>query len=305
MFSYPSLPATAFENDVAPLLDATCNICHTNTAIAPLDLRTVGYDLDDPDTYRTWVDIYDRVVNGEMPPQGIPLPEDEVVDAALTSLKNALIDANLASREGQRVPLRRLTRLEYAYTLHDLLGVAERKSLTLSKSLPAEADSIGFDTVAANQGISPLHIRSYLSVADDVLDSVLALGPRPPTKTHKIDYSKSGYLAFAADFEYLGFGIIKPLHDAYVAFFDTGSTYMFHSGTEGYAVPYPGQYRVSIDAYPYQPKSPVTLTVYLGRAAGTAASLDELIGSFDLTAPRTVEITTYLKPGDSDCSIRR
>ena len=39
--------------------------------------------------------------------------------------KQALTDANLRARDGQRTPLRRLTRLEYAYTIQDLLGLDE------------------------------------------------------------------------------------------------------------------------------------------------------------------------------------
>ena len=31
-------------------------------------------------------------------------------------------------------------------------------------------------------------------------------------------------------------------------FYDTGSTYMLHTEAEGYAVPFPGRYRVTMDA---------------------------------------------------------
>ncbi len=80
-------------------------------------------------------------------------------------------------------------------------------------------------------------------------------------------------------------------------FFEVG-TYIFHSQTEGYFVTYPGRYRVTVDAYPYQADTPVNLMVYRGVKAGVAASLDELAGSFDLEGPRTVEITPFMRPGD-------
>lgn len=288
----------SLREDVKPLVDAACMACHNGVAIAPLDMANLGYDLTDSDTYHSWERIYERIVRGEMPPAGIPLPSDEIVDKALSSLESALTEQNLRQRNGKRVPLRRLTQLEYAYTLHDLLRISERDSLELSSTLPAEAATIGFNTIAANQGISALHVKSYLEVANKALDKVLLYGSPPPRVTHKIDYSKSSYLAFAAYGKLLGFGIVKRLSDAYVAFFDGGSTYMFHSEIEGYQVPHAGWYKVSVDVYPYQAKSPVTLTVYRGRKAGIVASLDDLIGVFDLTEPQVAEVSTYLVPGD-------
>ena len=98
----------------------------------------------------------------------------------------------------------------------------------------------------------------------------------------------------------LGCGGIVKLDDAYATISETGSTFLFHSVAEGYAVPYPGRYRVTVEAYPYQADTPVTLTLYRGTKPGAAASLDELIGAWDLVGetPRTVEATPFLRPGD-------
>ena len=64
-------------------------------------------------------------------------------------------------------------------------------------------------------------------------------------------------------------------------------------------MPYPGRYRVTVTAYPYQADTPVTLTLYQSARAVGPASLDDLIGSFDLVGdiPRTVEVTPFLRPG--------
>ena len=132
------------------------------------------------------------------------------------------------------------------------------------------------------------------------LDLALALGPRPTSRRHTIDYAKSRYLYGISVAKGLGLGIVKQLDDAFVAFFDFGSTYTFHSRTDGYEVPAPGRYRVTVEAYPYQAVSPVTLKLYKGHLAGAAASLDELIGTFDLVGdePRIVEVTPFLRTGD-------
>ena len=228
----------------------------------------------------------------------MPRPDAAVVETALGSLKRALVDANLAARGGQRTPLRRITRLEYAYTISDLLQLDEAVGMELSQVLPAEADSGGFDTVAARQSMSPLHVQAYLDAADRALDAALQVGPRPATDTYHIDYAQSRYLWGISVARGLGLGIVKKVDDAFVMFFDFGSTYTFHSVSEGFQVPRPGRYRVTVDAYPYQAETPVNLTIYRGLMAGVAASLDELIGSFDLTGPRTVEVTPFLRPGE-------
>ena len=210
--------------------------------------------------------------------------------SALDSLRDALLEANRAERAGQRTPLRRLTRLEYEYTIRDLLGIDPDVAASLANDLPEETDTGGFDVVAENQGISPLHVRSYLTAAAGALDEALRAGPRPETRTVEIDYQKSPYLNRNSVGEYLGAGIVKIVDDAAVMFFEGGSTYTFHSMTEGFLVESPGRYRVTIDAYPYQATSPITLTLFHGNQQGVATaalnSLDRLVRPGGARRPR-------------------
>ena len=292
--------AQSFGADVAPLVQTSCVRCHGAQTITPLNLDSLGFNLADHDTFQAWEAVYERLEREEMPPASAPRPDQALVDTALTSLKRALVEANLATRGEQRTPLRRLTRLEYGHTVSDLLHLDEAVGADLARGLPAEADSGGFDTVAANQSMSPLHVQNYLEAADRALDAAIVFGPPPPTEPYHIDYAKSRYLYGMSLAKGLGLGIVKQLDDAYVAFFDFGSTYTFHSLQEGFAVPYPGRYRVSVEAYPYQADTPVGLMVYKGRLPGVAASLDELIGSFEFVGdtPRTVEVTPFMRPGE-------
>jgi len=293
--------AGSFEADVEPLFEASCLTCHVGTETTPLDLSVLGRDLADRETFRLWERIFDRVSGGEMPPPGARRPAQRIVDSALDSLRGALLEANRAERAGQRTPLRRLTRLEYEYTIQDLLGIDPDVAASLANDLPEETDTGGFDVVAENQGISPLHVRSYLTAAAGALDEALRTGSRPETRTVEIDYRKSPYLNRNSVGEYLGAGIVKIVDDAAVMFFEGGSTYTFHSMTEGFLVDMPGRYRVTIDAYPYQATSPITLTLFHGNQQGVAtAALNSLIGSFDLVEPegRVVEVTPYLRPRD-------
>jgi hypothetical protein len=292
--------AQSFESEVAPLVETSCLQCHGARTVTPLNLSQLGFDLTDAETVRAWTKVYERVEKGEMPPASARRPDTAVVETALGSLKAALVDANRTARGGQRTPLRRLTRLEYGYTLEDLLGIDPAVASNLAQELPAEADSGGFDTVAANQSMSPLHVRAYLEVADRALDAALLMGPRPETERHQRFYAQSPYLYGIANARALGLGSILQLDDAYVMFFDFTSTYTFHSDSEGIRVTEPGRYNVAVEAYAYQGTSPVNLMVYQGKKAGVVASLDNLIGSFDFEGetPRTVEMSAYLGPGE-------
>ena len=184
-----------------------------------------------------------------MPPASAPQPDQALVDTALVSLKTALVGANLTARGGQRTPLRRLTRLEYGYTIQDLLHLDEAVGAELATLLPAEADSGGFDTVAANQSMSPLHVRSYLEAADRALDAALVVGPPPAIQHHNIDYAKSPGLFGLSDCDFLACGAILKQDDGYATFSQVSATFMFHSMSEGFGVAYPGRYRVSVEAY--------------------------------------------------------
>ena len=299
MFVVGHASADSFEAEVEPMLEASCLLCHGEGTVTPLNMQELSYDLGDAEVYRTWQHIYNRIERGQMPPMEVTDTVQSLIENALAALKPALVDANIAARGGSRAELRRLTQLEYAYSLQDLLHLDAETATAMASELPAAADTGGFDTVAKNQDISPLHVRGYLRAADRALDAAIQLGPRPESERFEIEYRKSPFLYTLSTQEVFGLGVTKLLDDGVATFFDIVSTYAFYTESEGYNVPSPGRYRVTLDAYPYQADSPVILTLYSGKKQGIVASLDNLIGSYDLVEPegRVVEEITYLEPG--------
>ncbi len=288
-----------FEAGVRPLLEGSCMACHGARTSTPLNMEALSFDLADRKVYKTWERIFERVQNGEMPPRKSMLPEEGIVETAMSTLEASLVHANLQARGDQRTPLRRLTRLEYQYTIEDLLKIEPEVAQTIAETLPADADSGGFDTVADKQGISALHVRSYLDAADAALDAAIQLGPRPETMRHTIEYQTSGYVKLIEEGEFLGAGIIKRVGDGVAYFMDGGATYTIHTKSEGWDVPAPGQYRVVMDAYPYQQTSPIVLTLHRGEMSGSAAALNDLLGTWDMTSPEPTdyEVTAFMRPG--------
>ncbi|MEM7233519.1 MAG: DUF1592 domain-containing protein, partial [Planctomycetota bacterium] len=282
-----------FRSKFAPLIESSCIDCHGDDTKTTLSFASLKNDLSDAETFRRWERIFDRVERGEMPPKRKARPDVQQLQEAQNSLRTALHEASLAQQERVgRVPLRRLTNLEYEYTLHDALGI----STPLAKRLPPESELSKFDTVAGGQAISPVHIRSYLDAADVALNEAIQLGRRPPMQPRLLDYPNSKYIAMWFDRPIRNGGsTIKRVDDGVVTF--EKKNHAMRSDNMGFRVWYPGQYRIEIEAEAYQAKTPVTLTLIRGSDKQGGS---QLAGSFDLYPgkPRTVSLTTRLTPDD-------
>ena len=288
-----SVAAQSFAPDVEPLIDASCIDCHDAATKTRLDFEKLDHDLANAGTFRQWERIFDRVQKGEMPPRKKPRPAAALIEKALSSLGNDLRATNLKQQETNgRVPSRRLTRLEFEYTLQDLLGIRG----DLARHLPPENVSSSFDTIAVDQGISPVHIRSYLAAADAALDEAIELGPKPRAGAREMDYRNNRYSSmwFERPIRNGGMTVMKT-KDAYVMF--EFKPHVAQSNNMGYEPRYPGLYRITAEAYGYQAKTPVTFGIY---RSSDLSGISKLIGAFELVPgkTRTIELTEFFTPTD-------
>ena len=289
--------ATRVRPSVEALVDASCIDCHDSDTKTALNFDDLGFDLTDPDAFRLWENVYDRIDSGEMPPENKPRPDLKLKSDALESLHQNLRKTSLAQqKQDGRTPARRLTRIEYEHTLHDLLGIGD----DLAAKLPPKNLSAPFDTIAAEQGISPVHIRSYLIAADAAIDEALELGKKPNMEPRHVDYRNNSYSSmwFSRGLR-RGGGTVLRTDDAYVLFDHRPqrSPHTNQSNHMGIHFPVAGRYRIVADAYAYQAKTPVTFCIY--RASDQTGN-KELIGSWQLDPgqPRQVEVEHYFRPGD-------
>jgi hypothetical protein len=256
-------------------------------------MEELTYDLADPSTFRQMVKIYDKIDKREMPPRSEPRPDRNVVRQALKSMKSGLLEANLVARKDQRVTLRRLTRLEYEYTLHDLLGIHD----SLAGELPAENDSASFDTVAAEQRFSAMHATKFLEVADRAINSAIRLGKRPPIEKRYAGYLTSPWVQKWGDIPMQHGGqFTMMLDDAVALYYDLD--WVLKTYRSGFYIGYPGMYKVQLEGYAHQATTPVTMTLTL---ANNTQGVMDLVGAIDLypnEEPRTLELTTFLEPFD-------
>lgn len=105
--------------------------------------------------------ILDKISTGRMPPPGAPAPAKAELDAAIAALNKTLGHSNSAVQSPGRVTARRLNRIEYDNTLHDLLGI----SLRPGTDFPLDDAGYGFDNNGDVLSISPLLMEKYTTAA--------------------------------------------------------------------------------------------------------------------------------------------
>ena len=141
------------------VIDRYCITCHNDTlrtggvVLAGLDLSDVSADAE------TWERVVRKLRTREMPPAGQSRPDDSTYDALTRQITTALDRAADAAPDPGRGPLHRLNRTEYANVIQDLLAL----EIDVSKLLPPDDSSYGFDNVADVLRISPLLMEQYLS----------------------------------------------------------------------------------------------------------------------------------------------
>ena len=133
--------------DIRPLLDTYCFACHNEQMasggmviqpfLAPTSLATARPG---------WERLLDKIRGGEMPPQGAPQPSDETRKALVKFVDSEFDHADKTNKpDPGRVTARRLNRVEYANTIHDLLGVAFRATEERRPDKPACLFEFYFD----------------------------------------------------------------------------------------------------------------------------------------------------------------
>ena len=131
--------------------------------------KPVGALFADEDLLETIATVLEA---GEMPPEKEPQPTAAARSEALQILEKSI----LAQRPDN--PLKRLTRVEYTHTLHDLFGV----NFDFTGLLPPDHVEHGFDKFGESRLMSPHQVMAYLKTARFVADRLLP-DAKPETRT--------------------------------------------------------------------------------------------------------------------------
>ena len=155
-----SIPAAADPS----VVNRYCVSCHSDRLkTGGLSLEKVAAsDVDqNPDV---WEKVLRKMRARQMPPIGMPRPDEATYDVAIASLESSLDRAAAAApNPGRTATLRRLTRTEYQNSIRDLLAL----DIDVSSLLPADDSSYGFDNVTVGD-LSPTLLDRYISAAEKI-----------------------------------------------------------------------------------------------------------------------------------------
>ena len=250
--------------------------------------------LTDPRFVIHWGKVLERLTSGEMPPEDEPQPTEEARGVSMQLISDWIREADAARYAVMDpVSLRRLTRDEYANTVHDLLGATYVPSDP--GNLPEEPAWHGFDRIGPALSLSPSHLERYLSAAEAALDQVLPVseGSAAPHLDkwpfHKI---VGGNTDETPEGRTRGRKVVKPNSNLRATVND------WH----GQQIPISGNYRVRIKLSGLRPPggNAPHLRFY-------CANLNRVLHEQDVEAPEDkptiVEFTTYLPAGEHQVNL--
>jgi len=152
------------------LVDRYCIACHSQkakiagVALEGLDWANIGANASVLER------VLRKVRSSEMPPAGMPHPEQSTADTFTKWLEDSLDRAAAANPNPGRPAIHRLNRAEYSNAIRDLLAL-DVKPGTL---LPVDDSGYGFDNIGDVLSVSPALLERYMSVARRI--SRLAVG---------------------------------------------------------------------------------------------------------------------------------
>lgn len=159
---------------------AHCVACHEGPdAEGQLDFSSLAFDLSSAESERMWINIHDRILEGEMPPPDTEILPKKVTAPVLKGLGEWISQhQDERQKELGRTHGRKLTYRELERSLHSLLGI----DIPLLNRLPEETVSAEFSTMPSGQSISHFDLERHLNIVDVSLKNAFdrALVPQPP-----------------------------------------------------------------------------------------------------------------------------
>src|SRR4029079_9189477 len=171
----PSDHEKTFRDRVTPFVTTYCKECHgdrkrkAGVTFSPA-LKNPG----DAAFSKQWKQALADVKTHDMPPDSA---DNQPTDAERQMFMDWIARVKYLSPEdpGPFV-IRRLTKVEYGNTLHDLLGVDP----SVARELPDEVFGEGYLNT-----LSPLQLEQYLEIANKVLDRILTPNGAPPSEVQR------------------------------------------------------------------------------------------------------------------------
>ena len=154
---------TSFKDVVTPFVENYCKRCHgQNRQRGGINLESALKNPGESASSKQLKQAFANVKTHDMPPEDAnKQPTDEERQKFMDGVGKLKF---LSSKDPGLFVIRRLTKLEYGNTLHDLLGVDP----AIADELPDEVFGAGYLNT-----LSPLQTEQYLEIANEALDSLI------------------------------------------------------------------------------------------------------------------------------------
>ncbi|MGB7344477.1 MAG: DUF1592 domain-containing protein [Pirellulaceae bacterium] len=245
----PVIDEAAFGETVKPFLTEHCNSCHDGElAEGDLRLDNLAANFSDREPSGHWVEVLDRINLGEMPPEDEPRPDPADLAKVTEWISNNLLQMRRSAEStGGHVVMRRLSRVEYANTVRDLLGVVFVDGEGPMEDLPPDGRIQGFDRMSKALLVDPSLMQAYIDVGSEVADRAVVFRPATiPTKTMRFDFVDTRDSAMSYLLNRRAFEINEPF---LTVMEDNARTFakLRHPSIDK-EIPVTGQYRVRVCA---------------------------------------------------------
>jgi hypothetical protein len=171
----------SFKDVVTPFVDNYCTRCHgQNRQKGGINFGPALKSPGETASNKRWKQAIAIIKSHDMPPEDAPKqPTDEDRREFLDAISKIKF---FSSKDPGPFVIRRLTKVEYGNTLHDLLGVD-----------PAVADSLPDEVIGEGylNTLSPLQSEQYLAIANDALEQILSPKGRPSSKAQRQLFGKA------------------------------------------------------------------------------------------------------------------
>ncbi len=183
----PAANLEEYQKFVAPLFAKTCADCHgPKKSKAGFRVDQLNPDLLAGADLDRWVEVYDALSQGKMPPDdepGHPLGDEDrarIVDWLGKEMQKA---SQLKRIAGAHSSFRRMANDEYNHALQDLLDL----NLQFTDDLPPENTSEdGFKNSSKHLQMSATQLETYRAIAIEALQKATVEGDRPKVVTWQI-----------------------------------------------------------------------------------------------------------------------
>jgi hypothetical protein len=172
--------AVEFRKDIRPILTEYCSDCHADGA------KKGGFAFDAfpndqaiLDDRAIWLHVLKNLRAGLMPPQKKDQPTQAEKERVVNWIKQAVFEVAPANPDPGRVTIRRLNRVEYRNTIHDLLGV----DFDTDSAFPPDDTGNGFDNIGDVLTLPPMLLEKYVVAANQIITEAVPVVTRVMPET--------------------------------------------------------------------------------------------------------------------------